>query len=636
MNEVFKTAVSLSVSGTLLMALLFLIRMASKKWTSKRWRYYIWLLVIARLLLPFSPQTSIVGNAFEQTAAYAQQMKWQTQEDKPPLFVIPEPAQEESQAAQMDSTTSVALQNAFESLMQNLWAVWLIVALVLLVRKITVYQSFAAYVRAGSTQIAELALLEQLGKLAEKEKIRPPVELLVNPLISSPLLIGFFRPCIVLPTTQMASSDFSSILLHELIHYKRKDLFYKWLTQITLCLHWFNPFVHLMNHSISRDCELACDEAVLHTLADTERRSYGDALLNAVGAGGYRSGSVSVALGESTKLLKERLEAIMQYRKNSKCFIFLSILLTVFLFCGCAYSGAYRISALENGTKQTESTAMEYAIINGKTWYYVIDETQLRAIGDTQEGLSRNYFLNNDIQLTYEWNPIGTADAPFTGAFDGNGSTIRGLSMKDPNAKTIGLFGYGKGATFHNIELVDVDISSAGSKIGSKAVGAICAAPTNCRLTDNRIYMLENTATAVEMETLQFKGKTYYLVFTQEQLRAISAGQYGMDQNFMQQADIQMSSEEWIPIGTHEKPFTGVYNGNGYEIKGLTMKNPYAQIVGLFGVAEDAQLYNITMRDYDILSAATKAPHKGVAPIVVYPIENTQVYDNFVFPKDEK
>lgn len=244
----------------------------------------------------------------------------------------------------------------------------------------------------------------------------------------------------------------------------------------------------------------------------------------------------------------------MQYRKNSKCFIFLSILLTVFLFCGCAYSGAYRISALENGTKQTESTAMEYAIINGKTWYYVIDETQLRAIGDTQEGLSRNYFLNNDIQLTYEWNPIGTADAPFTGAFDGNGSTIRGLTMKDPNAKTIGLFGYGKGATFHNIELVDVDISSAGSRIGSKAVGAICAAPTNCRLTDNRIYMLENTATAVEMETLQFKGKTYYLVFTQEQLRAISAGQYGMDQNFMQQADIQMSSEEWIPIGTHEKP----------------------------------------------------------------------------------
>lgn len=97
---------------------------------------------------------------------------------------------------------------------------------------------------------------------------------------------------------------------------------------------------------------------------------------------------------------------------------------------------------------------------------------------------------------------------------------------------------------------------------------AICAAPTDCKMTDKRVYPLENTAKAVEMETLDFRGKTYYLVFTGEQLKAISTGQYGMDKDFMQQADIQMSTDEWIPIGTLNKPFTGSYNGNGYEIKG--------------------------------------------------------------------
>lgn len=151
-------------------------------------------------------------------------------------------------------------------------------------------------------------------------------------------------------------------------------------------------------------------------------------------------------------------------------------------------------------------------------------------------------------------------------------------------------------------------------------------------MTDNRVYQLKNSAKPVEMETLDFKGKKYYLVFTEEQLRTISAGQYGMDKNFMQQADIQMSTDEWIPIGTYDTPFTGVYNGNGYEIQGLTMKNPYAQIIGLFGYAKGAQIYNITMRNYDILSAGTKAENKGVAPIAVYPIENTKVYDNFVYP----
>lgn len=136
------------------------------------------------------------------------------------------------------------------------------------------------------------------------------------------------------------------------------------------------------------------------------------------------------------------------------------------------------------------------------------------------------------------------------------------------------MFGYAKGATFHNIELVDVDISSAGKSVKNKKVDAICAAPTDCKMTDNRVYPLENTVTPVEMETLDFKGKTYYLVFTEEQLRAISSGQYGMDKDFMQQADIQMSTDEWIPIGTHDKPFTGSYQGNGDEIKGLTMKIP--------------------------------------------------------------
>lgn len=155
-------------------------------------------------------------------------------------------------------------------------------------------------------------------------------------------------------------------------------------------------------------------------------------------------------------------------------------------------------------------------------------------------------------------------------------------------------------------------------------------------MTDNRVYPLENTVTPVEMETLDFKGKTYYLVFTEEQLRAISSGQYGMDKDFMQQADIQMSTDEWIPIGTHDKPFTGSYQGNGDEIKGLTMKNPYAQIVGLFGVADGAHIYNITMRDYDILSAGLKADNKAISPILVYGNGTTRSYDNFLYPKETK
>ena len=66
-----------------------------------------------------------------------------------------------------------------------------------------------------------------------------------------------------LPSADIPGKDFRYIILHELMHYKRRDMFYKWLVQITVCLHWFNPLVHLMSREITKACEFSCDEAVL-------------------------------------------------------------------------------------------------------------------------------------------------------------------------------------------------------------------------------------------------------------------------------------------------------------------------------------------------------------------------------------
>ena len=106
----------------------------------------------------------------------------------------------------------------------------------------------------------------------------------------------------------------------------------------------------------------------------------------------------------------------------------------------------------------------------------------------------------------------------------------------------------------------------------------------------------------------------------------------------MQQADIALSSKEWIPIGTWENPFTGSYNGNGFEITGLTMTNPDAELVGLFGVAEGAHIYNITLRDFDIESAGRNAAKTSVGAIAAITRgrdgRSTRIYDNHAYPKE--
>ena len=65
MTEILKTVLSLSLSGSLLILLLFLLRPVIKERLSKRWQYYIWLVVAARLMLPFAPEENFMGTFFQ-------------------------------------------------------------------------------------------------------------------------------------------------------------------------------------------------------------------------------------------------------------------------------------------------------------------------------------------------------------------------------------------------------------------------------------------------------------------------------------------------------------------------------------------------------------------------------------------
>lgn len=135
------------------------------------------------------------------------------------------------------------------------------------------------------------------------------------------------------------------------------------------------------------------------------------------------------------------------------------------------------------------------------------------------------------------------------------------------------------------------------------------------------------------LESVTLKGKTYHMIATKDQLLALAAGQLDLDQNYLLQQDIDLSETEWVPIGTAGEPFTGSFNGNGCEITGLTMKDPDAEVAGLFGYADGAKIYNVTLRDYDIAEAGKNAENRFIAPILVFGTDVT-CFDNIAYPKE--
>ena len=357
MNEFMKILLSLSVSGALLLLLILGLKPLYKNKFSKRWQYYIWIVVALRFLLPFTPDTTIIGSLFEKfdTTAITNEI--------PTNPNVPVPADTGNSKAEPIQTnreiTTAAMREPVDKYV-CLFFIWSALALVLFVRKVTVYQGFIQYIKAGNKEVSDIKILNLLSDCEEKLNIKTRVELSCNPLIASPMLIGFFRPRIILPAHEWEDKELSYIFVHELIHYKQRDMFYKWLIQIVVCVHWFNPFVYLLEKEVNKSCELSCDEKVISVLDDTARREYGDILISFLKSNNlYKSSLASVTLTEGAEQLKERLGAIMKFRKKSKVIIAITVIFTVAV-CICFFAtGAYAAPSIANEKKSFMEAATD-------------------------------------------------------------------------------------------------------------------------------------------------------------------------------------------------------------------------------------------------------------------------------------
>lgn len=376
MNMVLKVFLSMSFSGALLILALVCGERFLKHKISRQWQYYIWLIVILRLLLPFGPETNLMGKTYQAVDEAITQNTSLSEAQEPvnaPGNVLPpavgsEPDNENTNSPVEELVTAHPLKDITSLLINHIWLIWLMVALGMLIRKVTIYQGFIRYINAGLSPVSDMGILDRLSVVAERVGIKKPIELCVNPLISSPLLIGFFHPCIVLPSVDISEKDFQYIVLHELTHYKRRDMFYKWLVQVTVCLHWFNPFVHLMSREITKACEFSCDEAVLIKMGYGNAQEYGNTLLDAMAAvGRYKENLGAVTLSENKQLLKERLGAIMKFKEQSRTVKMLTFALTLCVLLGAAFVGVFPVAAATDRTTRKPQVAVDKTPTQGNT-----------------------------------------------------------------------------------------------------------------------------------------------------------------------------------------------------------------------------------------------------------------------------
>ncbi len=112
-------------------------------------------------------------------------------------------------------------------------------------------------------------------------KIRRIPALRISSLTPTPLIIGYWKPVLLLPNEHYDPETLTWVLRHELTHLRQGDLWYKLLLCAAVCVHWYNPAVYLLRREANHDLEMACDDRVLADAGPAARRLYGRIVLSA-------------------------------------------------------------------------------------------------------------------------------------------------------------------------------------------------------------------------------------------------------------------------------------------------------------------------------------------------------------------
>ncbi|GAA6375251.1 BlaR1 family beta-lactam sensor/signal transducer [Firmicutes bacterium i23-0019-B6] len=216
-------------------------------------------------------------------------------------------------------SVSTQIPTFIHTLLVFFWSIGIFIMFFLLYR--SVKQVKALHSSALPLQNEELNALyiECLNEVNSKHTI----PIYSTAFLKSPVLASFLHPRIYLPihlisdfnAGTISATDIRYMLLHELQHYKHKDILIGYLINTVNVFYWFNPLIWYFLKRIRQERELACDSAVLQLLKETEYKSYGNTLINFSETISLSPFHLTMGISGNIKQLKGRILNIASFHQ---------------------------------------------------------------------------------------------------------------------------------------------------------------------------------------------------------------------------------------------------------------------------------------------------------------------------------
>ena len=314
-----------SWQGSLAIGLVLLARRAFGTRVPARWHYLMWFLVLARLLVPSGvlPHTrtslenlwAVAHPPGRPAAAFAVPKNPLIETGKiasfPPAST---PGFSALQPKVLTETARVDQPRSWWTWAARGWLVgvglfggWLVICHFNLRRRLR-----------RETQPVEAQVLSLWQACCQRWLRRSAPRLLAADWVSSPALVGWWRPTLLVPREALdafSGEDWEHVFAHEIAHLRWRDHWSQVFMLAAWCVHWFNPVVWIGFRRLRADRELAADEWVLKHLASERALAYGETLFKTVAKrSAYRSFQPGmVGISEDGAQMKQRLQRIAAF-----------------------------------------------------------------------------------------------------------------------------------------------------------------------------------------------------------------------------------------------------------------------------------------------------------------------------------
>ena len=308
-----------SLQGSVLIVLIVLVQLILRRRLGIRWHYFLWLLLLIRLAMPWLPESKIsIFNLVPQSIQQGRIIGAITESDDVGHLGFYSSMQPTDAQETQSEEISESVFIRFVRMLPLLWLVGTVVmAGYVCARNISLWRTVKR-----ERPITDQKILELLEDCKMEMGVQTILGVVVSDRIKSPALFGFVRPRLLLPQGMLETyglEELRYVFIHELAHLKQRDIYLGWLMALLQIVHWFNPLMWFAFRRMRADRELACDGLAISMMDTDEPPRYGRTIVNLLENFSQVRYLPSVAgILEDTCQIERRIKMIADYKKTSR------------------------------------------------------------------------------------------------------------------------------------------------------------------------------------------------------------------------------------------------------------------------------------------------------------------------------